>query len=240
MHEIDDFPTNLGETPFDPFSPAKLNSKIVNPETGHSITYGSKGQITEQALAPNFWTRGRPAVTEPERIKPKGPRTAEELTDALSIEAEGLAEELNWYQAHAGTNPQQEKIVWLKIEIAKLQDKLRPLQQELEEAQSELPPTECIVKRVSEITMDVQGLARESAERKLIQLAKEKYDVSDLKALDRQTIKNLQASDTIKSVKDLTLPFWSRFAKGPRIEDLNDATERLFAGIDRLINFLSK
>jgi hypothetical protein len=228
--QSDHCPTDLSKTPFEPFSPAKRNSKVVDSAAGHSVTYGAKGQITEQALAPNFWTRGRPTVDVPERINPKGPRTAEDLIDALRVEGEGLAEELNWYQAHAGTNPQQEKILRLKLEIAKLQEKLRPLQAELEEAQNELPPTERIVKRVSEITMDVQGIAREASERKLHQLAKEKYDVSDYKDLDKQTLRNLKASDTLRSVKDLTLPFFSRFANGARIEDLQDAADRVFAG----------
>src|SRR6266481_2812391 len=134
-----------------------------------------KGNLS-QSLPQGIWSKNVPPNADQPRIKPRAPRTAEELADALRVEAEGLGEELNWYSANAGTNPQQEKIVRLKLDIARLQEKLRPLQQELEEAQAELPPTERIVKRVSEITMDVAGIAREATERKLIQLAKDKYD----------------------------------------------------------------
>lgn len=238
MTEIDHCPTNVSDVPFDPFAPTKRNSTITDPETGHSRRYDGKGQLVEQSLSPKLWNRNLPPNVAQPRIQPRPVRTAEELIDALHVESEGLAEELNWYSANAGTNPRQERIVSLKLEIAKLQEKLRPLQQELEEAQNELPPTERIIKRVSEITMDVQSLAREASERKLIQLAKEKFDVSDLKALDRQTVKNLQASDTMRSIKDVTTPFWSRFANGPRIEDLQDATDRVFAGIKRVVEFL--
>jgi hypothetical protein len=238
MPEIDHCPTNVGETPYDPFAPAKRNSKIVNPETGHSITYGNKGEITEQALAPNFWTRRTPASPEPARIKPRQPRAADELAEAIEAQAQALTEELSWYDANKGTNPNQERIVRLKLEIARLQEKLNPLLAELAEAQAEPTPSDRIVKRLADITVSIQGLAREATERKIIQLAKDKYDVSDLKALDRQTVKNLQASDTLRSIKDLTLPFWSRFAKLPRLDDLQEAADRVFAGTKQLLNFL--
>jgi hypothetical protein len=242
MNQIDNCPTDVSDIPFDPFSPDRAQGIGTQPVTGNPNGWrkpevDEKGNLS-QSLPQGIWERNVPPNVNQPRIKPKQPRTAGELSEAIEAEAQTLTEELSWFEANKGSNPQQEKIVRLKLEIAKLQERLNPLLADLAEAQAEPTPSERIVKRLAEITISIQGLARESTERKLIQLAKQKFDVSDLKALDKNTVKNLIASDTIKSIRDLTLPFWSRFSKLPRLEDLQDAADRAFTAANQLLNFL--
>lgn len=197
-----------------------------------------KRNYRDQSLSPGFWEKGAPQVPEVVRLRRPTPKSIDELEAQIKETGDLLSHAIEKYDSEKGTNPNQARILELTAKISKLQLQLKPLQDELTELQNAKTPTQAVIDSVMEATQGTQNLARLAHETVLHKLSKERYDISDPYSLERTNLKTLVNGDKLRQLKEFTTPFFVRFNMAPNIGLVQEAAERVFDGLERLLKFL--
>jgi uncharacterized phage infection (PIP) family protein YhgE len=165
----------------------------------------------DQSIDPRVWTANLPTnLRTPVRPEKPEPKTSEELLASIEQTESELTEALTRWQNEQGRNPNQERILELTAAISQLQLKLRSLEAELEELQSQPTPTDAVIGAVARLTQRTQNLARESQYSKLHEMSLDRFD-TDYNDLDRDGQQKLQRTNTISSIKGFVRPMVRSF-----------------------------